>query len=567
MWPFSTKKVVVPAPEMLRCRDIPKKAVREAECETYPQKSRPLPCLSLTKVAERYAGQIHNIIDNLPLSENEIDQWVMPVVKNVIRLVHLLPASESNHHSGCGGLLFHSLEAAGVAVRLVDVTLFDAKALPNERYDNRPRWAAAVVALLLIHDVGKVCDLRVTDREGRVWNPNLQDLLAWLDETETDYFVDWRSDRVHKEHERRALRFAYRQVLPKALIEFLSSDGSDRILGAMEDALLLGQGPLASILAKADSQSIALDAARRKRLASDVTYVSSPLLTPIVDAMRANLESGKWKVNAADATVFVTSLGVLLRPSGQAGRDIRETAISRGHQGVPLGIDRLIQVLGEAGFIETGEAGEIISLNVEMCTERLRCVRFLAQERLFPEKVPEAVEAKLVEETDPHLPVKETKGLMLKPEQSTDYAALLKQGLQQSKQRSEVSTPSKKPVALTKTPPMAIWKAESKERLRPVTPDECAEVLSSPLNKTEATDFVRRLLSDVKVQLQSDGGSLVTERQEKSDSVVCSSLHVERVAENHGISSATFEALVQVLRVDERFSFDATAHEFRWRKD
>jgi conjugal transfer pilus assembly protein TraI len=80
---------------------------REDEAELYPQKSRAIPSITFDKIAARYSSEIHGILDNLSLSEKELDRLVLPLIGKLIRLVHLLPASESHHHSGQGGLLSH----------------------------------------------------------------------------------------------------------------------------------------------------------------------------------------------------------------------------------------------------------------------------------------------------------------------------------------------------------------------------------------------------------------------------------------------------------------------------
>lgn len=563
MWPFKKKQPVSNKPESLRCRDVPKQARREDESETYPQKSRPIQALSLTRIVERYAVLIHGVVDNLPMSEEEEDRLIMPLIERLIRLVHLLPASESQHHSGAGGLLSHSLDVAESAIRLVGLALFDAERSLEQKYANRTRWIVAAVVVALIHDVGKVGDVRVSDEKGRVWNPNIQSLLTWLKEgAVSSYFVDWVPEREHKSHERRALRFAYRHVISDELMIYLAGDGTGRVLAAIEDAILLGQGPLADILVRADSRSAALDAARRKRMASDVTYVSSPLVTPLVDAMKDNLRSGLWKVNVKEAMVFVTKLGVLVRAATETGNDIRKTAVTRGHQGVPADFDLQMRVLGEAGLVETTLSGEVVVLNVDVDGQRMSCIRFLVPDRLFSQALPFEVDATIAHDSIDQKEAaamgdRKLSALMETMKDGTNYAALMKERL--SKSQSELKAEVGKPSALAAAP------ASPPETER-VSSDECAEVLKTPLSKEESRTFARRLFESVLDELRGGRDLLVTDRWEETDSVVCSSVYVEKVAMNHGISSATLEALFIVLNQDPQFNFDASKHIFEWRK-
>ena len=563
MWPFKKKQPVSSKPEPLRCRDVPKQARRENESETYPQKSRPIQAMSLTRIVERYAVLIRGVVDTLPMSEEEEDRLIMSLLERLIGLIHLLPASESQHHSGAGGLLSHSLEVAESAIRLVGLALFDAERSLEQKHANRTRWIVAAVVVALIHDVGKVCDIRVSDEKGRVWNPNIQSLIAWLKEGAiSSYFVDWVPEREHKAHERRALRFAYRHVISDELMLYLAGDGTGRVLAAIEDAILLGQGPLSDILVRADSRSAALDAARRKRMASEVTYVSSPLVTPLVDAMKDNLRSGLWKVNVKEAMVFVTKLGVLVRAATETGNDIRKTAVTRGHQGVPADFDQQMRVLGEADLVETTLSGEVVVINVDVGDQRMSCIRFLVPDRLFSQTLPSEVEAAIVRESTAKkeaaaLGDRKLSALIRTMNGGTDYAALMKERL--SSPQSELKVGGVKPSALAAVP-------DSHPKAERVSSDECVEVLKMPLGKEESRTFARRLFESVLTELRDGRGLLVTDRREETDSVVCSSVYVEKVAANHGISPATLEALFTVLNQDTQFHFDASKHIFEWRK-
>ena len=51
------------------------------------------------------------------LSYDEFDSFILPVITNYARYVHLLPASETDHHSDLGGLFRHGLEVALIACR------------------------------------------------------------------------------------------------------------------------------------------------------------------------------------------------------------------------------------------------------------------------------------------------------------------------------------------------------------------------------------------------------------------------------------------------------------------
>ncbi len=63
----------------------------------------------------------------------EFEALAMPVLWRYAAFVHLLPASETHHHRGAGGLLRHGLEVAFWAAQASDALIFSMEGTPNER--------------------------------------------------------------------------------------------------------------------------------------------------------------------------------------------------------------------------------------------------------------------------------------------------------------------------------------------------------------------------------------------------------------------------------------------------
>ena len=112
-----------------------------------------------------------------------VSKYLLPVITNVAHFVHLLPASQDDHHQGYGGLFTHSLEVAFEAANLAKNTIFDRVSPPKEIQWNRRRWILICVLAGLVHDIGKpYTDLEVTtgpDEGGKSWKKSLP-LLDWL---------------------------------------------------------------------------------------------------------------------------------------------------------------------------------------------------------------------------------------------------------------------------------------------------------------------------------------------------------------------------------------------------
>ncbi|MFA7098079.1 MAG: TraI domain-containing protein, partial [Gammaproteobacteria bacterium] len=117
-----------------------------------------------------------------------IERHYLPAIQRFASFAHLLPASQSHHHRGAGGLLRHSLEVGLWALQSADRVLLDAAKTPSRRREMEPRWQLAVFLAALCHDAGKpVTDLSVTDRDrAAIWKPIKEDLYAWAARNEID---------------------------------------------------------------------------------------------------------------------------------------------------------------------------------------------------------------------------------------------------------------------------------------------------------------------------------------------------------------------------------------------
>ena len=539
MWPFRSQH---PIKVHLRYADIPSQTPREVECACYPQKSRPIPALSLIVIRDRYASALHALLDGLPLSAEDIDRYLMPVIERFIRLVHLLPASESQHHAGVGGLLLHSLETAAIAQRRSETLLLNRSNDSQKNYLNQPRQTCLCMLILLFHDIGKLDDIVVSDKKGRVWIADRGYLLDWLESNHiTEYFVDWKPDREHKKHERRALRFAYRFLMTSDLINYLTEVSNSALLNAMEDALIFGQGPFGDLLRTADGQSVAMDLARRKRLNNDNTYLSSPLITPIVNAMEHNIRCGLWASTGPDAVIFNTANGLFIRADSRIGNDIRTSAVAAGFPSVPTDIERIVNLLADAGFAETDEAHTQFFFDLKTPSGNIRCFKFLAPEQLLKVALPLSTLSPVAIQSS----IESTSNIHRLMPTATDYQAILN--------------------GTAESPPSNTVFPQSLDVRDTLSDTDMNTILKQPLSKEACKAFAQRLFASVHQQLLNGGGPLVGSIQKKDDTQSCSSLMAEQIANNHRINLATLDALFDVLNTNTCFSFHSKSHQFELR--
>tara|TARA_R110001583_G_scaffold1028_1_gene8885 strand:+ start:6080 stop:6451 length:372 start_codon:yes stop_codon:yes gene_type:complete len=93
------------------------KPLDDEEIPRYPPFAKGLPTPEVDRILETQAELIQKIRYTLNLNEREFNRLLRPVLHNYAEYVHLLPASESHHHRGAGGLFRHGLEVAAWAAQ------------------------------------------------------------------------------------------------------------------------------------------------------------------------------------------------------------------------------------------------------------------------------------------------------------------------------------------------------------------------------------------------------------------------------------------------------------------
>lgn len=145
---------------------------------------------------------VKRVFQGLPMSSEEFDELLLPVIRNFSALVHCLPASESHHHRAPLGLLCHSLRVAVYTMNVARSKYFQTGRTPREVRDNEDRWHVAAVLAGLLHDAGKpLTDYQVIDNSGKRWRC-VEPLAVWLEKNESRmYKLDWNreSSRAHEE--------------------------------------------------------------------------------------------------------------------------------------------------------------------------------------------------------------------------------------------------------------------------------------------------------------------------------------------------------------------------------
>lgn len=532
--------------EVIRYRDIPKCTKLGLVHDGYPPViGVPLVPRDPEFFCQRYADDLHQLINQLPLDKVEIDRLLMPVLTRLIKWVNIMPASETHHHSGACGLFVHSLQCAQAAVAVAEQRLMGKNVTLQQRYQDRPRWLLAAGVLGLIHDVGKVFDVEVVADSGDKWNPFLESMWQWAKRINAQrIFMIWRKDRVHKQHELRSVRLAYSSLFTDELITYFGEISGDLILGAIDDAVVFGAGQLGDVLKQAEAVSIQQDGADRKQLGPALTQMSSPLVTPILSAMRSLIETGLWSVNSENATVFVANQGTFVRLTEHAARDVHQKACEFQAPYVPATPDGLIRVMQEQNLLELTKDKENQNSpfwRIAVGTDNTRfqtCIKFHDAMLLFAnQKMPSLINVSVCTGAAP----------------ANIY---------------EVATVASRKKELRFLAPGSDFfqgpiQAKANLSMGFVSRAECDEVLTEAPDPQDTKRFVDRVMKTLLEQMRVGDGFLIEDFHiSKNGNRICSSRKVEEILEKRRISQKTQEMLIRLSLTGCRLDFDPSDHAF-----
>jgi conjugal transfer pilus assembly protein TraI len=321
----------------------------EEEIPRYPPFMKGLPAAPVERILSSQVELIKAIEHALSLPDDLYRTIAEPVIARYAAFSHLLPASESHHHRGAGGLFRHGLEVAHWATQAAQGCLFATHATPRERKAQELRWRLAVCFAGLLHDVGKpVSDIAVVDREGEhLWNPCEENLTDWASQHGIDrYFLRWRENR-HKRHEQFSA-LVIERVLTRASRTYLLSPGPDIMQAMLEAIHGLDRGAkLYELVMAADRKSVERDLKAHYHTVDSA--MGMPVEKYLFDAMRRLIKSGHWLANEKGARLwrFKEGIHIVWRTGAQ---DIVDLLAKDKVPGIPRDEDTLADILIERGL-------------------------------------------------------------------------------------------------------------------------------------------------------------------------------------------------------------------------
>lgn len=336
-------------------KDLPDKSTDPVKDVVYPPRDSPVPVITTNDVICTQVELIRQLKESIPLDEEEKDKYLFPVIRNLADYVHLLPASQSHHHNGRGGLFRHSLEVSLYSVRMGKMRIFDVNADPVASYHNKGRWYLAIAIAGMMHDIGKcITDMTVTASDGSdVWMPSVQSLSKWIEKGHyTEYYLAWNIKRIHGQHENASLSLL-NVIVPTKTRQYLEESHSAKLKGEFYEALSgtkRKDSVIAELVAKADAYSTQQDLNRQIREGLH-PGVNAPIATHVINIVQELVESGEFIANKRTAPLIVSDKGIFMVWSRAVGHIFRKLSDNKV-AGVPKNEEILAEKLCESGICE-----------------------------------------------------------------------------------------------------------------------------------------------------------------------------------------------------------------------
>ncbi|GAD89965.1 hypothetical protein VHA01S_030_00400 [Vibrio halioticoli NBRC 102217] len=277
----------------------------------YPPNPQGIPIVQPRVLRERLESEIQFIRNELGMTFDDFDLYILPVMETLITYADLLPASEYKHHSTGGGLIAHSFDVAKRAMRDAQHTQFPkGHGFLSDTQRSNIQWKAGTVLSALLHDGGKIlADLIVTngdDDNELIWDAHSESTIhEWAARNEIErYFIRWRKQR-HQKHQNASLMVMQR-LIPQATWSWIDTcyDGKQihsAMLSAVANADL--SHPVSKIVAEADSASARKDMlTKNSHITKEVKR--APLSEILADLMKHYVLTNKWDINRKDAPVW-----------------------------------------------------------------------------------------------------------------------------------------------------------------------------------------------------------------------------------------------------------------------
>lgn len=338
--------VVEPGPEA--------KAVEHVIDVVYPPRDPGLPI----KPAEQLVADHKDILQMLRLhaaeSPDRFELRFLAPITRLAALVNTLPATPTSSFSGAGGLFRACVETGFNAFRASDGRIFTGALGVEDRHRLEGRWRYVCFTAGLLYPVGACLgSMAVLDAKGRKWSPELESLLEWAQQNQSDrVFASWTNEAVAPGPSPVSATFALK-VLGRENVQWLN-EGSAELVSTLLDIVTGGgsspKDSVATTLVREIWSAVQeRETARRHQNYGRLT-IGSHVSPYLLDAL-VGLAKEKWKFQ--ESVMFADTTGVYLQWP-QAGEDIIAFCAKRGYTGIPASEQALLSLMVSNGLVTSG---------------------------------------------------------------------------------------------------------------------------------------------------------------------------------------------------------------------
>lgn len=341
--------------------DATQEAILEFDSPKYPPITKGISLVDIEDLIKTQQPLIDRIQQIGGIKKDDWNRLVVPLIHNLARYVHLLPASSNGEYKGPGGLFRMSLEIGAYSLQAANGTIFANKgaATAETRFKMHPRWVYATLAAGICSMLYRIpIQMVVTDNNGAKWPVHLQSLYDWALEQGTDrIFVVWNELSYHEDPgiHQTASAYVMNIVIPKEGLQFIN-DENNEILPAMT-AAVTGSTPIGTknqiefIIKSVTKQLIQRDMKSNSEHYGNFT-AGAHMEPVLLDGMRKLIKKGTWSINTKGSRIWFTNEGLFI-VWGLATKELIALLNHDKLSWVPTDPDTLADILISADIAES----------------------------------------------------------------------------------------------------------------------------------------------------------------------------------------------------------------------
>lgn len=322
----------------------------------------------------------------------DFEERFRPVIVNLAKYVHLLPATRTGHHRGAGGLFRLALEMGLYSLQIANSTIFVSKGAVSAetRFKQHPRWVyATFVAGICAELYRPVANMVVTDDSGESWSQFLTGLYDWAEKRKCQrYHIVWNVQDEIDVLARSQSTSAYilNSIVPLIGMQYIN-DGNNEIVTNMTTCVTNSVpngvcNQLHNIVVDVRKKVIERDLKSNSERYGDFT-VGSHLEPHLVDAMRRLIKRKTWEMNTKGARIWYSTEGMFIvwQP---AAREILSILKEDNQPGIPVDADTLADILINCGIAEFGnDESRYWDICIPVSMQILKAIKLQRSELLF----------------------------------------------------------------------------------------------------------------------------------------------------------------------------------------